>query len=399
MNGHDLGHGVHVRELEEGGVEVLSPQVELPWHARQGHFPGTLVRWQGDDWEVVARRSAEIWRLARWPDEETARSQVRLDAGAISALVATTVREQHENRLRTVLMVLAPLVGLAPRRWLCRLARDLAYPARAAAWLSAWLEAGVGVVVGLDTAARAFSGAGFLPPVPVWLILAGLVVGVEGAVRLVVLMTSDQPVGSLLSVPLLLIDRHQPSRVTPMRVRPDRGDGVLELATAERRGDWQLDGWLMVRGKPYRLVAERQEHSRWLYRFERAAGRGDGVTVMRWLPRAGPDPDGSGRAVSSSLVAGLELVAFAFAPAQLQRRWAERHAFPAWVLTVVSAVAEIVGGTANLLGRPPGVLTVIDLLLLLDGSGRVLVAVVRLGPVGSLLGLPWRRWYQRRLEL
>jgi hypothetical protein len=398
LSDHDLGYGVRVRELEDDAVEVCSPELELPWRARQGAFPGTLVRWQGADWEVVARRASDRWRLEGWADEAVVRSQARLDAVTIAALVAVANDQQRRDRLRLLLLGVAPLVGLAPRVWQERLMRELAYPARGAAWLSAWLEVAVGVVLSLDMAVTGLGGQGFLPTLPGWLHGLGVAIGVEGALRLVMLMTSDGPVGSVVSQPLLLLIRQPPSPTTPVRVRADRGDGVLELATAEQRRDWQIDGWLMVRGTPYRLVTERQETSRWLYRFERAIGRGEGVTQLHWSPRSGPEPDGSGRVARSSVVAGLELVAFSFAPADLQIGWARRHGVPAWAPTMLSAAAEVIGGLANLMTRPAGVLTVVDVLLLADGAVRLAGVMVRRSPVGSLLGLPWRGWYQSRLR-
>ena len=396
---HDLGHGVQVQLLEEDVLQVVSVQLELAWRARQGWFPGTLVRWQGRDWEVVARREISSWLLHPWSDEETARSQVRLDAAAVAALAAAKEEEQRLVRVRALLLVLAPLVGLAPRGWLQRAQDEMAYPSRAAAWLSAWIEAAVGVVVGLDRAAAAFGGGGVLPAMPAWLYALGFVIGLEGVLRLLMLMSSDGPVGSLLSSPLLLFERFRepPSSAEPVQVRPDRGDGILELGTVVCRDDWQVGGWLEVRGAWYRLVSRRRERQRWLYRLERAARRVDGAPTLRWLMSPGPEAESSARAVRSSLDAGLELVMFAFAPADLQAKWAARQRLPVWSPTLLSALLEVIGGLVNLLGRPFGWLTAIDLLLLADGTVRVVGVLLRRGPVGSVLGIPWRSWYARRL--
>ncbi|HUK13752.1 MAG TPA: hypothetical protein VLW17_10675 [Thermoanaerobaculaceae bacterium] len=96
----------------------------------------------------------------------------------------------------------------------------------------------------------------------------------------------------------------------------------------------------------------------------------------------------------------LRLTLFAFAPGALQAEWAAQQRLPLLAPTYATAALEALGGALNLVRERQGdvLLVLVDLFLIGEGLLRAGLAAATREPVGSVLGLPWRRRYRRWLD-
>jgi len=234
LSERDLGHGVKVGG-REGAPVVRSAALDLGWRPPAGPLPGTAVRWRGALWEVVRREAGPWglrWRLRPWPEGTVARDVVALDRAAVAAAAAAATDARRGARLRAAALVVLPLVGLAPaalqRRW-----RDAwGFPAAAATRLSALLElvaGGAGVVAALVSLAGA---GGVLPRALGWLRVAGPALFGEGLVRLALVAADEEPVGSVFTWPLSLLERGVGAAPSPPPRRAHLGPAGWALRTA-----------------------------------------------------------------------------------------------------------------------------------------------------------------------
>ena len=114
-------------------------------------------------------------------------------------------------------------------------------------------------------------------------------------------------------------------------------------------------------------------------------------------PAPPPEVPGALRTVGSE---ALRLTAFAFAPGALQAEWAAQQRLPLLAPTYATAALEALGGAFNLVRERQGdvLLVLVDLFLIGEGLLRAGLAAATREPVGSVLGLPWRRRYRRWLD-
>lgn len=113
----------------------------------------------------------------------------------------------------------------------------------------------------------------------------------------------------------------------------------------------------------------------------------DGVLHLRPLRPETEAP--ASRASLNVVETTLVTAAVCLAPADQQRRWAGRFGSrPLW-FTLMGAGAEVLGSTVNLGGTTAAaspLMVALDAVFLLDGLGRLVLAAVRRGPVGSVFG-------------
>jgi hypothetical protein len=434
----DLGHGVlvvragEVRGSGDALWRVESASVDLGWSPRQGAAAGTAVLWEDQLFEVIARGGRPgcwWWSLRPWDETETIRVSARLDASTVERSWV----EQVAGRQRSVQLgwslAMAPLLGAAPTRLKLRWQNEWGFPATAATLISILLEAVVGGCGVIDAVARFTSDDTFLPAWLGWLAFLGPILLLEALIRLQKVLTQDEPMGSLLGLPLLLLEPQEPpvSRLEGMlpRLRElDPRTGELELVSPILRKDWLEGGCLTYRGEVFRLVGMAQVGNGWAYRFI-IAGRGsaDEPGGAEAPPRgAAPDQESAIEPESPSPGAQLRLVPpmaareehrrepppslwrstlltalFCFAPAAYQRIWARHVGAAAIWLTVAGALVELIGGLssirADLASASP--FLILDLLLCGEALVRLGVVIVRREPVGSILGLPLTRLYRR----
>ena len=223
----------------------------------------------------------------------------------------------------------------------------------------------------------------------------------EAVVRLVLVLVREEPVGSLVGLPLLLFEKPvvQAAEATEPKVRQlDEEDGVLELVSPTNRVDWGHEGLLPYRNRRFALDRVDREGRRWTYRFI-LCGDGPGdqpvlhlrppVATKFVAPRHTAPPP-------SILRTTLVTAAVTLGPRADQERWAATLGVrPRW-LTMAGAAAEFLGGLTNL-GRDAAAgglfFIVLDMYLILEGSLRLLSA---LGgrPCGSVFGWLVRPLYR-----
>lgn len=228
MRPFDLGHGVTVHRLEDSVLEVVSDQLELPWTARIADYPGTAVVFDGGFYEVVAvgfEGSRTRWGLVDWVDGEVMRVVFHLDREEVDRLAASVSADRRAARRRWWIWIFAPLLGLAPGAFQRRWRSEWGFPAHGATLSSAILELAMGSLGLLQGLASAFDGGTFLPGPLGVLVVLGLVMTVEGLVRLYSVMAAGEPMGSMIGSPILLtsrrpqVDRRPAAHAAPRPLR------------------------------------------------------------------------------------------------------------------------------------------------------------------------------------
>ncbi|HSO23599.1 MAG TPA: hypothetical protein VLT81_11850, partial [Chondromyces sp.] len=351
-SGEDLGHGVRVIPGSAEELVVLSPHLDLGWRVAAGRTPGMAVLWGGRAFEVVAHgavRSGSRWTLRPWPDAVAMRAVLRLDAAAVADLAAQAAAVRRRRRGRVWSIVLLPLAGLAPARMQERWSQEWGLSSEAATWTSALAEVVLGGFALVQGLALVFGGGWFLPEWLRWSVVAGPVLCLEGLFRLVLAGALQGPVGSILGLPLRLLEAEPeaPAPADAPEVRLlDEDAGVLELVTPAYRPDWHGDGVLPFRGRAYRLERTDREGRAWVYRFVGGGGAVPGETELlrlRPLPSA-PKPGPAVAAVEeppSIFRTALVTAAVTLGPRADQERWAAHIRLrPVW-LTVAGGGAEL----------------------------------------------------------
>jgi hypothetical protein len=232
-----------------------------------------------------------------------------------------------------------------------------------------------------------------------WIALLGPVLLLESLLRLWWSATQGEPLGSLLTLPIALLqNRPQPvdplAAYRPQPVRLDPEAGTLELATDRTRLDWVEDGVLQYRERRYRVVENVPQRGRMVYRLEAVSD--DTPVTLRLLPPQAPSSTSLGRGEPGPLGLTLRILLLSFAPRVYQERWFRARGTSPLVPTTLCALIEAIGGAVNLTQRPAeGPERLLDLLFLVEGLVRLGLVVGRGRAVGSVLGLPFLPLYRR----
>jgi hypothetical protein len=406
-HGEDLGNGVYVSPAENGQLVVTSPRLDLGWRPARGRVPGTAVVWHDQPFEVAARVAAgngHRWDLRPWRDAGAMRNVVRLDVETVGAAAARAVADRRGERYRRGMLPLLPILGLAPATFQKRWESEWLFPAELATWVSAAVEClggGVGLV---QTAALIAGGEWFLPPALRFMAVAGPLFILEGIVRLVLVAGNQEPVGSVLGLPLALFAKTTPpdAPATEPEVRLfDDASGVLELVSPVNRSDWGHDGLLPYRDRWYVLERADREGRVWTYLFTRHRGGPENRRVLSLRPPTSTEFVAPRHSSPPPSILRISLVtaAVTLGPRADQERWAGHLGVSARWLTVAGAAAEFVGGLTNLGRDAPSagpIFVMLDVFLILEGSLRLLSA---LGgrPMGSVFGWLLRPLYRSSL--
>jgi hypothetical protein len=394
----DLGHGVRVMPGDGGGIVVLSANLDLGWRPREDDRPGSAVMWEGSGFEVVERepwRRGARWILEPWRGEDVMRVVLPLDSATVATNARTAQTAIRAAELRPLLWIGSPILGFASasrqRRW----RDDYGFPATLATSISAIGEIVVGTLCVIEIVVSMFADEPLFPWIPRMLVPLGLVVFIEGAIRLAQIVSDPGPVGSLFGLPFTILDRRESpsSELLPApTVRAfDAAAGTLELLSTIHRRDWEEPGILPYRGELFTLAGSERFGESWVYEFHRVEDAADApATRLRLVPprsrtegRSFADQRGAVETVLLSIAATL-------APRRFQERWAgEIRVRPFW-FTLMGASAELLGGLANL--GAPGDQPALNVLISLFFCGEAIVRfsslVFRGRPLGSVLGLP-----------
>lgn len=406
-HGEDLGSGVHASPAPDGQLVVTSPRIDLGWRVSRSRVPGTAVVWRDQPFEVVARIPAGAghrWDLRPWQDAAAMRNVVSLDSATVATVAARAIAERRGARNRLGTMVLLPFLGLAPAKVQRMWEGDWFFPAELATWVSAAVEilgGGVGLIQTLGLVA---GGEWFLPPVLRFMTVVGPLMILEAIVRMVLVAADQEPVGSVLGLPLALFERTATAvePVTDPEVRLfDDDRGVLELVSPVNRVDWGRDGSLPYRNGWYHLDRADREGRSWIYRFVRRDEGPENQRVLRLRPpvAAAFVPPREASPPPSILKTALVTAAVTLGPRVDQERWAAHLGVnPRW-LTMAGAAPELIGGFTNL-GRDATtagpLLVVLDVFFILEGSMRLLSALAG-RPMGSVFGWVLRPLYRSSL--
>lgn len=205
-----LGHGVRVTPGGGGELLVLSEIIDFGWRPRASGRPGSAVMIDGEGFEVVDRRpwgSGARWTLEPWSGEDVMRGVQPLDETAVEALAKDASAQAKATRIRPIMCLLAPILGLADASWQRRWRDEWNYPASTATWISAILEMFLGGACLIEFIAAMGAGASIFPWIPRPLVRVGVYFFGEGIVRLILVFADSEPVGSLLGAAVSVFER------------------------------------------------------------------------------------------------------------------------------------------------------------------------------------------------
>jgi len=403
----DLGHGVRVIPGDGGGIVVLSAELDLGWRTREGGRPGAAVMWEGSGFEVVDRepwRRGARWTLEQWRGDDVMRVVTPLDGATVAAAAKTARTAVRAAELRPWLWIGAPILGFAPasiqRRW----REDLAFPATLATSLSAIGEIVVGAMCVIELFVSTVGDESLFPRIPRLVIVFGLVLFVEGAIRLAQAVSDLEPVGSLFGWLASIPRRREPPPSVPMPAPTvqafDTSTGTLELLSTIHRRDWEDPGVLPYRGELFILAGTDRLGEGWVYHFHRVGDTDDfGSAQLRLAP---PRSKMEGRSFADqrgAIETVLLTMAATLAPRRFQERWAREIGVRPFWFTLMGASAELLGGVTNL-GAPgdqPALIVLLNLFFCAEAVVRVSSLILRGRPLGSVLGLPLSSILERYL--
>jgi len=251
-----------------------------PEGRRPGH-PGTAVQIGEGLFEVVsAEKSGGAWvyRLEPWTGQDTIRVCVDWNEEQEREFIAGL----RDDRIRETKRLLAwsgqALLGFLPAKHQDRLYQTIGLdPPRATFW-SAVLEVAVAspfaVLFVVNTIAGGMGGLG--GQVPTWIGLSAIVAAAEGVLRLVAVISTGNPIGSLLFVLLgLRLKSEGPEYVPADKISAI--EGVLDVVSPVPKVWWERAGGVTYGGEPYILAGSGRERTDFSYHFRKG---GEGFPVL-----------------------------------------------------------------------------------------------------------------------
>jgi hypothetical protein len=242
---------------------------------RPGH-PGTAVRIGEELYEVVAAEHTGgewVYRLEPWSGQDVIRAYVEWGEGS-ERQFAASLREERSREKKDLLAWSAQAwLGFLPAENQERLAQRRGLnPARATFW-SAALEVLAAFPFAFIFIISLFAPAGGgSSSVPGWAGGLASVALADGIFRLVVVISTGEPIGSLFLVLLRL-------RRRPEGPRYAGGDEILEIGgslsvlSPVRKAWWERSGGLTYKGEGYTLAGSGREKKRYSYRFQKGGER------------------------------------------------------------------------------------------------------------------------------
>jgi hypothetical protein len=242
---------------------------------RPGH-PGTAVRIGEELYEVVAAEHTGgewVYRLEPWSGQDVIRAYVEWGEGS-ERQFAASLREERSREKKDLLAWSAQAwLGFLPAENQERLAQRRGLnPARTTIW-SAALEILAAFPFAFIFIISLFAPAGAgSSSAPGWAGGLASVALADGIFRLVVVISTGEPIGSLFLVLLRL-------RRRPEGRRYAGGDEILEIGgslsvlSPVRKAWWERSGGLTYKGEGYTLAGSGREKKRYSYRFQKGGGR------------------------------------------------------------------------------------------------------------------------------
>jgi hypothetical protein len=247
---------------------------------RPGH-PGTTVRIGEDLYEVVAaeKRDEEwVYRLEPWTGNDTIRVCVVWGEEPEREFIAGLRADRIRGRKDLLTWGARAFLGFLPARNQERLSQAARLdPARATLW-SALLEIAVAIPFAFLFLIGSFAGrtgpsGGSLPA---WAGLLAVVAAADGVFRLVAVLGTGEPIGSLFLAPLGLRLRSESPRYVPSDEISEI-EGALRVVSPVPKVWWERAGGVNYGGGSYILAGWEREGSNHIYRFRKG---GEGFPVL-----------------------------------------------------------------------------------------------------------------------
>jgi hypothetical protein len=255
------------------------PRID-PAGRRPGH-PGTAVQIGKVLFEVVsAEKSGGEWvyRLEPWREPETIRVCVDWGEEQEREFIAGLRHERIRERKQLLAWSGQALLGFLPAKHQDRLYETIGLdPPRATFW-SALLELAVGVPLAVVFVISAIAGGtgGLGRQVPAWIGLLAMAAAAEGLFRLVAVISTGNPMGSLLFViPGLRLKSKGPKYVPADKIT-SIGE-VLDVVSPVPKVWWERAGGITYGGEPYILTGSGRERTDFSYHFRKG---GEGFPVL-----------------------------------------------------------------------------------------------------------------------
>jgi hypothetical protein len=363
---------------------------------RPGH-PGTAVRIGEDLYEVAAAEKEGrtwIYRLEPWDDRETIRAYVDWPAGSEREFAAGLSEERARERRAGLARGAQALLGFLPAGRQERLSQATGIDPARATFRSAALEAVIALPFVFVFVIRQFipdaAKLGFSVPaglgVPAVLALA------DGVFRLVAVILTGEPMGSLFLVFLNLRAKSGPARYVPRDEIAETVGGLLVIAPV-RKAWWESAGGVTYAGEAYVLEDRRRDRTTYHYRFRKG---GEGFPVL--------DPERERVRNRASDLSYVFAILWGFLPAQRQealefygRYRARSYVLISIFINVLVAIALVGPGLrAAAVGRIGlgGLVTLaLAIFLFAESAVRLLRLLTEGRPSGSLVGLPIKPLY------
>jgi hypothetical protein len=247
---------------------------------RPGH-PGTAVRIGKDLFEVVAaERSGGEWvyRLEPWTGQDTIRVYIEWNEEAEREFAAGLREDRKREQKDFLTWGAQAFLGFLPAKNQERLYQERGLdPARATLW-SAALETLVASPFALlfliNTVAGRMGGLGV--SIPAWAGVLALVAMIDGVIRLVVVISTGDPIGSLFLALLGL-------RLKSAGPRLDAGDEILaggellNVVSSVPKVWWERAGGVTYGGESFILTGSGRDRARFVYHFRKG---GEGFPVL-----------------------------------------------------------------------------------------------------------------------
>lgn len=247
-------------------------RVRVSGAGRQATHPGAAVQIGDDLYEIVSARAENgewIYRLEPWDPGQVSRVFLPWGEEAEGEFLAGLRRDQIQSGLIALTLGTQAILGFLPAKHQERLAETLRFdPGRATLW-SAVLE----ILAALYPAvliALQFAGAGgrFGPVLPVWAGVLAAAVLIEGLVRLIIAVSSSEPVGCLLLALLGLRLKAEP-REDIMSDEYSGAGEFLNVNSPTRKAWWERAGGVTYRGEPFKLEGSEKVGTFIVYRFRK----------------------------------------------------------------------------------------------------------------------------------
>jgi hypothetical protein len=248
---------------------------------RTAGYPGTAVRIGKDLFEVVSSENAEgtwVYRLEPWTGNHIIRVFVEWGDEAEGDFIAALRKDRIRERKRILAWGTQALLGFLPAKHQERLSHAFELnPVRASFW-SALLETAVALPFATLFVITSFAGGGgrFGGYIPTWAGAAAITAAAEGILRLIIVFSSGDPVGSLLFV--LLGFRLKPEgRDEVMADEYASAGAVLNVTSPVPKVWWERAGGVVFEGEAYILAESHRAKAAFYYRFRKG---GEGFPVL-----------------------------------------------------------------------------------------------------------------------